>query len=213
LINSGEELISMYTLEEGKYLVRLARRTIEIYLREKRELSPPEDAPEKLKEKAGVFVTLETYPTHELRGCIGYPEPIYPLVEATIKAAIAAATQDPRFYPVSLRELEHCTIEVSVLTKPKLLKVSSPREYPEKVKVGKHGLIVEKGLARGLLLPQVPVDEGWTSEEFLSHTCMKAGLMPDCWLDKETKIYTFEGIVFAETSPRGDVVERALKRC
>ncbi len=72
---------------------------------------------------------------------------------------------------------------------------------------------MERGLARGLLLPQVPVDEGWTSEEFLSHTCMKAGLMPDCWLDEETKIYTFEGIVFAETSPKGEVVERSLKRC
>ena len=150
---------------------------------------------------------------HELRGCIGYPEPVYPLVEATIKAAIAAATQDPRFYPVSLKELGHCIIEVSVLTKPELLKVDSPKEYPEKVEVGRHGLIVERGLARGLLLPQVPVDEGWTSEEFLSHTCMKAGLMPDCWLDEETKIYTFEGIVFAETSPKGEVVERSLKRC
>ncbi len=203
----------MYTLEDGKYLVKLARQAIEVYLHERRELPVPGDAPEKLKEKAGVFVTLETYPMHELRGCIGYPEPVYPLVEATIKAAIAAATQDPRFYPVSLKELGHCTIEVSVLTKPELLKVDSPKEYPEKVEVGRHGLIVERGLARGLLLPQVPVDEGWTSEEFLSHTCMKAGLMPDCWLDEETKIYTFEGIVFAETSPKGEVVERSLKRC
>ena len=203
----------MYTLEDGRYLVRLARRAIEVYLRERKELAVPEDVPEKLRKKAGVFVTLETYPAHELRGCIGYPEPIYPLVEATIKAAIAAATQDPRFYPLSPEELEHCTIEVSVLTPPKLLKVSSPREYPEKIEVGRHGLIVERGFARGLLLPQVPVDEGWSTEEFLSHTCMKAGLMPDCWLDEGTKIYTFEGIVFAETSPGGEVVERALKRC
>ncbi len=213
MINPGNKYISMYSLGEGKYLIGLARRAIEVYLREGRKLSPPEDAPEKLMEKAGVFVTLESYPAHELRGCIGYPEPVYPLVEATIKAAIAAATQDPRFYPLSLRELEHCTVEVSILTKPELMEVRSPREYPEKIEVGKHGLIVERGFARGLLLPQVPVDERWSTEEFLSHTCVKAGLMPDCWLDEETKIYRFEGIVFAEVSPKGEVVERSLKRC
>ncbi|NOZ59144.1 MAG: TIGR00296 family protein [Euryarchaeota archaeon] len=203
----------MYSLEDGRYLVALARRAIEVYLREGRELEPPGDAPEKLRQKAGVFVTLERYPEHELRGCIGYPEPVYPLVEATIRAAISAATQDPRFPPVSPGELERCTVEVTVLTAPRLLEVESPRQYPEKVQVGRHGLIVERGLARGLLLPQVPVDHGWTAEEFLSHTCIKAGLMPDCWLEEGTKIYTFEGIVFAETSPGGEVRQRSLRSC
>ncbi len=203
----------MYTIEDGRYLVSLARRAIETHLREGVELPPPEDAPRKLREKAGVFVTLEEYPGHELRGCIGYPEPVYPLVEATIKAAISAATQDPRFPPLTLEELGHCTVEVTVLTKPELLVVESPREYAGKIEVGKHGLIVERGLAKGLLLPQVPVDHAWSVEEFLSHTCLKAGLLPDCWLEEGTKIYTFEGRVFAETSPGGEVVQRSLRRC
>lgn len=198
----------MFGIKEGEYLVRLARKTIETYLREGR---PPkvEDVPEKFRERAGVFVTLESYPDKELRGCIGYPEPVYPLIDALIKAAVSAATRDPRFTPVSLEEMDNLVVEVSVLSKPELIK-APPRDYPKKIILGRHGLIAERGFNRGLLLPQVAMDEGWDAEEFLSHTCMKAGLMPDAWLQRGTKIYRFEGIVFAEVSPRGKVVERKL---
>ncbi len=194
----------MYSLDDGTYLLRLARRAAVEYLRRGVELEPPEDAPERLREKAGAFVTIHTYPEHRLRGCIGYPEPHYPLVEAVIKSAIAAATQDPRFPPVSLEELERCTLELSVLTPPEPLN-APPSKLPEAVRVGEHGIIVEKGLRRGLLLPQVAVEEGWSSEEFLSHGCIKAGLLPDCWFEESTRVYTFTATVFAEVSPGGEV--------
>ncbi len=200
----------MYTIEDGEYLVKLARRAIEVYLTSARVISV-EDAPEKLKKKAGVFVTLETYPHRELRGCIGFPEPIYPLAEGTVKAAIAAAVQDPRFPPMQHRaEMNSITVEVSILTPPEEIEVESPREYPSKVVVGRHGLIVEKGSARGLLLPQVAVEQGWDAEEFLTYTCLKAGLPADCWLDEDVKVYRFEGIVFREEKPYGRVVEEKL---
>ncbi len=203
----------MYSLEDGAFLVKLARSAIEKYLENGKLIVPPKNAPEKLKEKAGVFVTLETYPKKDLRGCIGYPEPVMPLVEAIIRAAVSAAVQDPRFPPILRGELESTLVEVSVLTPPELIKVKSPKEYLQKIEIGQHGLTVERGFNRGLLLPQVPVDENWGKEEFLSYTCMKAGLPPDCWCDEGTKIYRFSGIVFCEVKPKGEVVEKKLKKC
>jgi hypothetical protein len=202
-----------YQLEDGRFLVELARRTIEIYFESGKTIEPPGDTPDKLKERAGVFVTLSTYPSHDLRGCIGYPEPVMPLVEATIRAAISASTNDPRFPPVSSAEMDKILVEVSILTPPVEIHVDDPREYPEKVEIGRHGLTVEKGFHRGLLLPQVPVEWGWDAEEFLANTCMKAGLMADCWLDGATKIHRFEGRVFQEKEPRGEVEEKVLKGC
>jgi hypothetical protein len=200
----------MYSIEDGAFLIRLARATIEKYLHEGVSISPPGDAPDKLKKNAGVFVTLETYPGKELRGCIGYPEPTFPLVDATCKAAVSAAVEDPRFPPLSGAELDGTLVEVTVLTPPKLIEVSSPNEYANNIEIGRDGLIVEKGPNRGLLLPQVPVDQGWNKKEFLSYTCIKAGLMGDCWLEEDTKIYKFSGIVFTEVEPKGKIKERTL---
>jgi len=195
--------ICMYSLEDGRYLVKLARQAIEEHLRSGAEAAPG-DVPEHLIKRAGAFVTIHTHPEHRLRGCIGYPEPHYPLAVAVVKAAIAAATQDPRFPPLTLEELRRCTIEVSVLTPPELVN-APPSRLPELIKVGEHGIIIERGLRRGLLLPQVAVEEGWDSEEFLSHGCIKAGLLPDCWFDESTKVYTFTATVFSEVSPGGEV--------
>ena len=200
----------MYTLEDGEYLTRLARRVIAEHLKGNKTQIPGKPT-EKLREKAGVFVTMETYPKKDLRGCIGYPEPVMPLVEALMKAAVSAATNDPRFPPLQLEELETILVEVSVLTKPKVLTVK-PKKYVNQIDIGKHGLIVEHGFNRGLLLPQVAVDENWDKEDFLAHTCMKAGLLPDAWLDEDTKVYRFEGIVFMELIPEGRVVVRELKK-
>jgi len=202
-----------YDLDDGRFLVRLARQTIETYLETGRKPAPPEDTPAKLREEAGVFVTLKTFPSHELRGCIGYPEPIMPLVEAAMDAAISAATRDPRFPNVVRDEMENITVEVSILTPPEPIRVADPREYPREVEVGRHGLTVERGFNRGLLLPQVPVEYGWDAEEFLSHACMKAGLLADCWLDEGTRICRFEGRVFQEREPGGEVVEVKMKTC
>lgn len=200
----------MYTLEDGAYLIRLARETIDKLLNGEGPISLPEDAPDKLKGKAGVFVTLETYPEHDLRGCIGYPEPSLPLVEATRKAAVSAAVEDPRFPPLLEGELQNTIIEVTVLAPPELIEINSPKDYLESIEIGRDGLIVEKGFHRGLLLPQVPVDQNWSREDFLSYACMKAGLMGDCWLDGDTKVYKFSGIVFTEIEPNGEVKERDI---
>ena len=199
--------------EHGTFLVRLARRAIETYLRSGEVIGPPPDTPGELREPMGVFVTLNKLVGGRkvLRGCIGFPYPQKPLVEATIEAAIASAVEDPRFPPVRLPEMDEIIVEVSVLTKPELVRVEDPRQYPSVIKVGRDGLIVEKGVFRGLLLPQVPVEWGWDEQTFLSQCCMKAGLYPDAWLDPDTRIYRFQAIVFEEESPRGPVKRVELK--
>jgi uncharacterized protein (TIGR00296 family) len=194
------------SIEDGKFLVKLAREAIKAYVLYRQRLRLPSDTPENLLKESGVFVTLKTYPRKDLRGCIGYPEPIMPLAEAVINCAIASATEDPRFPPLAPSELDSVVVEVTVLTPPVPIDCE-PDELPKVIKVGRDGLIVRcMGLA-GLLLPQVPVEWGWNEVEFLSHTCMKAGLPPDCWKNKNCKFYKFEGKIFSEVSPNGEVVE------
>jgi len=139
----------------------------------------------------GAFVTLHTK-EGALRGCIGLIEARLPLIETIYEMAIAAATQDPRFPPVSCAEVPHLHIEISVL--------SLPREIQDinEIEVGRHGLIISRGGRRGLLLPQVATEYNWDREEFLQHTCMKAGLPPEAWRDSGTKIECFEAEVFGE---------------
>jgi len=195
------------SLEEGKFLVGLARKAVKEHLATGRTVNAPKSTPEKLFECCGVFVTINRLENGEktLRGCIGYPYPINPLVEAVIDSAIDAATRDPRFYPLSSSELGNVVFEVSVLTPPETMKVGNPKEYLSKIKIGEDGLIVEKGGYKGLLLPQVPVEWEWGEEEFLCQCCAKAGLPPDSWLIKGAKIYTFQAIIFEEETPQGEV--------
>lgn len=196
--------MSRYTEEEGEFAVRLAREVIESYLKH-RKINRPQQYPKKFEEKAGVFTTLLSYPKRELRGCIGIPEPIMPLIDALIRSAISAATEDPRFIPITYEEMKNVIVEVSLLTPPEKILVEDPRDYPKKIRVGRDGLIVRRGFYGGLLLPQVAVEYGWTEEEFLSHTCWKAGLDKNCWKDKETEVYRFEAEVFEEETPYGSV--------
>jgi uncharacterized protein (TIGR00296 family) len=200
------------SLEEGKFLVELARNAVEEYLKSRKRISVPENISEKLLQPCGVFVTINSIRDgeKELRGCIGYPYPTTPLVQAVIESAISSATQDPRFYPLSLSELDNVVFEISVLTPPQLIEVKKPSEYLPKIMVGKDGLIVERGMFKGLLLPQVPVEWEWDEEEFLCQCCTKAGLPPDCWLLENTKIYKFQAIIFEEEKPRGEVKRKAL---
>ena len=200
------------TLDEGKFLIKLARNAVHEYLIKGKIIKPPADTPEILRERCGVFVTINCVKDGEkqLRGCIGYPQPTYPLVEATIDSAINAATEDPRFNPLSLGELDEVVFEVSVLTPPEPVEVNNPEECVGKIKVGEHGLIVEKGFSKGLLLPQVPVEWGWCEEEFLCQCCLKAGLPPDSWLTKGTKIYRFKAIIFEEETPKGKIERKSL---
>ncbi|HDQ05788.1 MAG TPA: TIGR00296 family protein [Candidatus Bathyarchaeota archaeon] len=195
------------TLEEGRFLVNLARQTVTEYLKNGEIVQVPEDVSPKLMEKAGVFVTLSSHHNGErgLRGCIGLPYPTTPLAKAVMEAALSAATRDPRFPSVTPQELDHIVFEVSVLTPPERVTVEKPTDYPSKIKVGRDGLIIERGYSKGLLLPQVPVEWNWNEEEFLSQTAMKAGLPPDSWLLKDTKIYRFQAIIFEEASPKGNI--------
>ncbi|MFH0896774.1 MAG: TIGR00296 family protein [Candidatus Bathyarchaeota archaeon] len=195
------------TLDEGKFLAKIARRAIATYLEKGRKITAPHETPAKLREKCGVFVTLNKIVggKEELRGCIGFPLPEIPLIDATIDAAISAAVNDSRFPRVTSQELKDVVLEVSVLTPPVLIEVNDPKSYIEEVKVGQDGLIVERGWFKGLLLPQVPTEWKWDAEEFLANCCMKAGLTPDTWLIKGTKIYKFSCIIAQELSPNGTV--------
>lgn len=197
--------------EDGKILVELARKAIEEYIVNGRKYVPPEDIKKRFSEKAGVFVTINRVvgEERELRGCIGFPEAILPLYEAVIEAAIAAATEDPRFEPLKKSELDKILIEVSVLTPLELIKVESPLQYPEKIKVGEDGLMLRWRWGSGLLLPQVAVEYGWDAREFLENLCLKAGITPDSWLRKDVKIYKFQCLIWEEKG-NGEIVRKHL---
>ncbi len=194
--------------EDGLQLVKLSRSAIEAYLANNARIDAPDGIAERYREKAGVFVTLNVLrgDAEELRGCIGFPMPEKMLCEAVIEAAIASATADPRFKPLTKDELDRIAIELSVLTQPELIVVENPKQYKDRIRIGMDGLIVRWAYGSGLLLPQVPVEYGWDAEQFLCETCMKAGAMPDAWLQRDAKIYRFGAIVFKELKPGGDIV-------
>ena len=188
-------------IEEGILAVQAARKAIEA---ETVGLSPDVAFPDSFDRKSGVFVTINTYPKGDLRGCTGYPEPVYPLKDALIYSA-QSACHDPRFMPLSEKEAVNCTVEVTVLTRPVVMECPKD-ELPGKIEIGRDGLIIQFGRMRGLLLPQVPVEWNWGPEEFLEHLCAKAGLPPDAWRLKDAEISSFTGEIFHETSPRGEIV-------
>ena len=194
----------MFSLEQGKKLVELARHSIETcFSKEKIELA---DYKKEFSRKQGVFTTLSMI--GELRGCIGFPEPTHPLYRAVFEAARSAAFEDPRFPPLGKDELHDLEIEVSVLTVPEPIAADDPKEYPENIEIGKDGLIIRGKFGSGLLLPQVPVEWGWDAEEFLKHIGIKAGLGEDAWKNPENKLYRFQAQIFSEKEPNGEVVEK-----
>ncbi|UXD21109.1 hypothetical protein IPA_00225 [Ignicoccus pacificus DSM 13166] len=194
------------TQEDGEFLVRTAREAIETYLTTGKIVVP--EAPEKLKKLGAAFVTLLTYPERQLRGCIGYVEPIKPLIETVVDVAIAAATNDPRFYPVSPEEMDNIVVEVSVLGDHQLFRPA--KTVLPYIEIGKTGLIIRRGPFSGVLLPEVPVEYCWDPETFIAETCVKAGLAPDCWLYDDTEVILYRGRTWTEVEPRGRVIERDL---
>ena len=192
--------------EDGEILVKTARRIVTEYLNSRTKAKLDEKFVTNFSFNSGVFVTLNNQVG--LRGCVGFPLPDKKLYNVLVDAAIASATEDPRFPSVNSQELEEITFEVTVLSPPEVIHVSDTTEYPSQIKVGRDGLVVKRGFNSGLLLPQVPIEYRWTEEEFLSHTCEKAGLPKDCWKDKETQVQKFEGIVFKEEAPKGKVVRK-----
>ena len=184
----------MISEKAGQYLVELAKDTIKHYLQNNERIEKPTDYPIELDEKLGVFVTLNK--NNNLRGCIGYAEPIKPVIDATIDVAISAAFNDPRFKAITPKEYENLDFEVTVLTKPEIIEVAHPDQYFDEIEIGRDGLIIEKGYAKGLLLPQVAVENAFTTEDFLNHTCMKAGISADSWMDESCDVLRFQGQIF-----------------
>lgn len=176
--------------EKKKTILKLARNTIESYVKDGvSHKFNTED--EELKQQNGAFVTL--HKNGALRGCIGLIESDSPLYETIMDMSIQAARSDPRFPPVEKEELNEIDIEVSILTKPR--KAGSIDE----VEPGKHGVIVKKGFASGVFLPQVAAETGWSKEEFMENLCEgKAGLHKDAYKDPAASIYVFEAEVFGE---------------
>jgi uncharacterized protein len=173
--------------QQRQTLIELARTSIVGVLS---GCSVEEAAPDDWPDASGVFVTLKR--RGALRGCLGTLQNRYGLAVEVIRCAIDSATGDPRFPPVSPEELPELTVEISVLGP---LEAIDPR--PDSFVIGTHGLVVEKGARRGLLLPQVATEWGWTPEQFLSQTCVKAGLPQDAW-QRGARVYRFPAEVFGD---------------
>ncbi len=192
-VPAGEEDLNAGEIE---FLLHLARQTLEAYLENKplpildlNKVSP------NLQAKRGCFVTLEK--NHQLRGCIGYLQPREPLVKAVVQNAVSAAVRDHRFPPVTRSELDSLSIEISVLSVPKLMDHKSPEELLARLVPERDGVILKSSYHQSTYLPQV-----WKQlpkkEDFLSRLCVKGGARADCWKDSSTQIYCYQAKVFAE---------------
>jgi uncharacterized protein (TIGR00296 family) len=199
---------AIFQQEDGRLLVSSAREAISNYLRKRKVIvSSLIESDPRFETKLGCFVTLKQNDKgHSLRGCIGFPEPVYKLSRALTEAAIEAATGDPRFPAIDRNELNGLLVEVSILTSPKVIVVNSQKELPSKIQIGKDGLIMRWSFGSGLLLPQVATEEKWDGEEFLTNLSMKAGAMPDQWLIPGTQVLKFQAQIFSEETPNGEVV-------
>jgi uncharacterized protein (TIGR00296 family) len=188
----------------------LARKAVQKYLGESVDIDI--DSLERFSQKTGIFVTLTSVRNKEelLRGCIGFPYPEKKLYQSVIEAAIAAATQDPRFTPVKKEELGSIIFEVSILTPPEEIRVQNPNEFPSRIKLGRDGLLLRWKYGTGLLLPQVPIELKWDIYEYLANICFKSGAPPDVWFMPESKLYRFQAIIYKESVPNGAVIRVEL---
>lgn len=198
----------MLTLDHGKKLIETAREVIKSKLKNK-EYYVPSNIKKMFSFRAGCFVTLKL--NNELRGCIGYPEPTAALIDALLSSAEKAAFSDPRFPPLDINEYNSISIEISVLTRPRLVMVRNPEDYFKEIQIGVDGLIVKGIWEYGILLPQVPVEYKWDVKKYLEQTCLKAGLQYDAWQDfNKCTIHKFQCQIFSESYPN-EVVEIVLK--
>ncbi len=187
-------------LDDGRAMVRFARKAIESHFTGE-ETKAPRAIKDILKKDKGVFVTLRVYPGKELRGQMGYTDGIMEMSRSLPEVAESAAFRDYRFPPFRKSELKTTLIEVSMLTKPRLI----DGDPLKKIKIGKHGLIVSDGDSKGILLPELAVKRGWSPREFISRTCMRGHLESDAWRDQGIEVYTFKAETFAEEEPGGKI--------
>lgn len=175
--------------KEKTALLVIARQAIETYIRTGTIAAEPREE-KALNMRNGCFVTIKQ--NGRLRGCIGNFQSERPLFKEVAEMAVASATKDPRFYPMKDVDLADFSLEISVLSP--LCKI----EDVEEIQVGQHGIYLEKGYYRGVLLPQVATENGWDRETFLKQTCLKAGLPTDAWQAEDAEIYIFSAQVFGE---------------
>ena len=176
---------------DRRELLRIARLSLKEWFRSGR-LPPGAPHRQTLLQRMGVFVTL--YVKEELRGCVGQVESETPLYRTVSELTVSAATRDQRFTPLQRDEIPDAILTISLLSPPE--RITSPEE----IVIGRHGLIVSQGSARGLLLPQVAAEHGWDAVAFLGHTAVKAGLPAEAWRDPEATIERFTADVFSESS-------------
>ena len=190
------------TSDQGVSVVKYVRDYIKSQFDS--DISPQNPDFDLMDEKRGVFVTLRK--GDSLRGCIGLPYPDFKLKNALERAA-EGAIDDPRFQRLRSDELDRVTIEVTILTEPKEIKFEDEKELKENIKLGKHGLIIKSGFKEGLLLPQVPIEQGWDVEQYLQNLCLKASLDINKWKENDVEISSFQGQIFSENTPGGKIVE------
>lgn len=184
-----EETFSLSDADQ-KTLLDLARKSVESAVRDRKRYHAPPSASEALNVPRAVFVTLKKHGV--LRGCIGSYAPVEPLAEAVCQSAVSAALRDSRFSPVTAKELYELEYEISVLSP--LRRVPDPAS----IRIGRDGLLIKRGRSEGLLLPQVPIEQKWDRETFLSYACLKAGLDKAAWKDERTDIFRFTALVIHE---------------
>lgn len=182
----------MFSESEKKLLLQFARYALESAVKNV-PIKKLLDLSTNLLKPSGAFVTLRR--GNDLRGCIGYLEPIKSLIETIQEVTMKAALEDVRFLPVTSEELDQIGIEISVISP--MTQISNPNE----IQIGKHGLMVEHGNYRGILLPQVATEFGWDRDAFLMHTFRKAGLPENLWNNPKLKIFTFTAEIFSEQHP------------
>ena len=205
-------IVHFYDMDKGAELVKAARSSIELYIK-----SPSfykgivSSNLLHFKDKYGIFVTIEHYPTRTLRGCIGFLYGSSYVYHTVVDAAIAAAFEDPRFVPISHYELDEILIEVNVLSEMRNLgKTAATRK--RNLVLGRDGISMEYGIYRGLLLPSVAIEENLTKEEFLNALCDKAGLPSRYWMQPNVKMQCFETQIFREERPNGRIIDVDLKQ-
>jgi len=181
--------VEVLSRAEKLQLLHIARDAMTAIVND-RDYSDSRPNNKNLTNRAGAFVTIKKH--GELRGCIGIIEPRFPLYQVVAEMAEKAALCDPRFEPLRKEELDELDLEISVLSPPKEI------ENIEKIEVGHHGLIVERSFHKGLLLPQVAIENNWNREEFLEYTCMKAGLAKDSYQFPDIHLFIFTASVFGE---------------
>ncbi|MDG6928124.1 MAG: TIGR00296 family protein [Nitrososphaerota archaeon] len=198
-----------WTLDDGKYLIGISRQAIKHYGLTKKYIKIP-DAPAKYLVRSGAFVTVKDK-REQLLGCIGRPYPSGTLLENIIQSAVDAAYYDPRFAPLDSGAADSVLLEVSILSPPEEINFKSPDEILNKIKVGRDGIIIEWALGSGLLLPQVPVEEKWDVEEYISYGCLKAGADRNLWKRGNLQVYRFTATVFSELEPNGSITRVNLE--